>query len=147
MSAILDKFPSFRLVLEFVKESSWCQHKYVVILSALSHWDYFYLWICYHIMAKCVNYLILSFFCIRWEWSFLQCTLYLHCFFLNLISSLMFQTNGNGLFCDPYLHLWMIFYFVTLVDECKWFSVDNVCTVYYFSLISGHWTCNLKYCK
>jgi len=28
MSAILDKFPSFRLVLEFVKEPSWCQHKY-----------------------------------------------------------------------------------------------------------------------
>jgi len=32
MSAILDKFPSFRLVLEFVKESSWCQHKYVASL-------------------------------------------------------------------------------------------------------------------
>jgi len=29
MSAILEKFPSFRLVLEFVKESSWCHHKYV----------------------------------------------------------------------------------------------------------------------
>jgi len=33
MSAILDKFPSFRLVLEFVKESSWCQHKYVRLVS------------------------------------------------------------------------------------------------------------------